>query len=89
MEVSAQEAVYLVLQMPLSRDTRDLVFINTSKPNERIQLLKAKHDLDELTESSTDIVADNVIKLVGVSLTTNYDKAADCAGQDQTAGSVV
>lgn len=31
-EVSAQEAVYLVLQMPLTRSSRDVVFINTSIP---------------------------------------------------------
>ncbi|XP_060561861.1 uncharacterized protein LOC132721554 [Ruditapes philippinarum] len=61
-EVSAQEAVYLVLQMPLTRSTRDVVFINTSQPNQRIQLLKQKDALEELPESSTDIVADNAIK---------------------------
>ncbi len=61
-EVSAQEAVYLVLQMPLSKGTRDVVFINTSQPSQRIQLLKAKQKLDELPDSSTDIVADNEIK---------------------------
>ena len=30
-EVSAQEAVYLALQIPLTKATRDIVFINTSK----------------------------------------------------------
>ena len=39
-EVSAQEAVYLVLQIPLTKCTRDIVFINTSTPEERIFLLK-------------------------------------------------
>ncbi len=61
-EVSAQEAVYLVLQMPLSKGTRDVVLIKTSQPSQRIQLLKAKQKLDELPDSSTDIVADNEIK---------------------------
>ena len=61
-EVSAQEAVYLVLQMPLTKSTRDVVFINTSEPNQRIQLLKKKTALDEMPDSSTDIVADNLIK---------------------------
>ena len=61
-EVSAQEAVYLVLQMPLTKSTRDVVFINTSEPNQRIQLLKGKSALDEMPDSSTDIVADNLIK---------------------------
>ncbi|XP_060603693.1 uncharacterized protein LOC132756597 [Ruditapes philippinarum] len=61
-EVSAQEAVYLVLQMPLTRSTRDVVFINTSLPNQRVQLLKPKSDLDELPADSTDVMSDNVIK---------------------------
>ena len=29
-EISAEEAVYLLLQLPLSRASRDTVFINTS-----------------------------------------------------------
>ena len=31
-EVSAQEAVYLILQMPLTNSTRQLIFVNTSMP---------------------------------------------------------
>ena len=45
--------------MPLTKSTRDVVFINTSEPNQRIQLLKGKSALED---SSTDIVADNLIK---------------------------
>ena len=61
-EVSAQEAVYLILQMPLTQSSRDVVFVNTSTPEKRIQLLKSKEALDELPENSTDIMSDNVIK---------------------------
>ncbi|MCG7875518.1 MAG: AAA family ATPase [Candidatus Thiodiazotropha endolucinida] len=61
-EVSAQEAVYLVLQMPLTKSSRNVVFINTSLPNQRVQLLKPKSVLDELPADSTDIMADNKIK---------------------------
>ena len=49
-EVSAQEAVYLGLQIPLTKCTRDIVFNNTSTPEERIFLLKPKAVLDELPE---------------------------------------
>ena len=35
-EVSAQEPVYLLLQMPLRRSTREFQFINTSNPDERM-----------------------------------------------------
>ena len=39
-EISAQEAVYLVLQMPLRRSSQEFQFINTSDPDERTFLLK-------------------------------------------------
>ena len=39
-EVSAQEAVYLLLQLPLKRSSRQVIFINTSPPDERVYLLK-------------------------------------------------
>ena len=61
-EVSAQEAVYLALQIPLTKCTRDIVFINTSTPEERIFLLKPKSVLDELPAESTDVESDNIIQ---------------------------
>ena len=61
-EVSAQEAVYLNLQIPLTKCTRDIVFINTSVPEERIFLLEPKATLDELPAESTDVESDNVIQ---------------------------
>ena len=61
-EVSAQEAVYLDLQIPLTKCTRDIVFVNTSVPEERIFLLKSKAALDELPAESTDVESDNVIQ---------------------------
>ena len=61
-EVSAQEAVYLDLQIPSTRCTRDIVFVNTSVPEERIFLLKPKAVLDELPAESTDVESDNVIQ---------------------------
>ena len=58
----AQEAVYLILQIPLTLCTRDIVFINTSTPDERIFLLKPKSVLDELPAESTAIESNNVIQ---------------------------
>ena len=52
-EVSAQEASYLILQMPLTQATRDVVFINTSSPNQRVFLLKNEDDLKDLPADST------------------------------------
>ena len=61
-EVSAQEAAYLLLQMPLTSASREVVFINTSHPDERTFLLKSKASLEKLPQNSTDIQASNVIK---------------------------
>ena len=33
-EISAQEAVYIVLQLPMRKASRQIVFINTSPPEE-------------------------------------------------------
>lgn len=59
---SAQEAVYLVLQMPMRRSSRDFQFISTSPPDERAFLLKKLDKLKELPDNSTDIESDNIIK---------------------------
>ena len=61
-DVSAQETVYLDLQIPVAKCTRDIVFVNTSVPEERIFLLKPKAALDELPAESTDVESDNVIQ---------------------------
>lgn len=62
-EIGAQEAVYLVLQIPLRHSSRSVTFINTAPIDERVVLLKPRHVLEELKESSTDIEAGNIIKL--------------------------
>ena len=61
-ELSSQEAVYLVLQMPLRRSTREFQIINTSNPDERTFLLKTLDKIKELPDNSTDIESDNIIK---------------------------
>ena len=61
-EVNAQETVYLVLQIPLINSTRQVVFVNTSMPDKRIQLIKSKSVLDEMPDDSTDIIAETAIK---------------------------
>ncbi|KAK3108678.1 hypothetical protein FSP39_013177 [Pinctada imbricata] len=60
-EVSAQEASYLVLQIPLTKASRDVIFINTSPPHERVLLLKQQSELEQLRPESTDIHYQNTI----------------------------
>ena len=61
-EISAQETVYLVLQMLMRRASEEFQFINTSNPEERTFLLKTLEKIKELPEKSTDIESDDVLK---------------------------
>ncbi|XP_062616288.1 uncharacterized protein LOC134278001 [Saccostrea cucullata] len=61
-EVGAQEAAYLVLQMAMTKASRDVVFINTSPSDDRVILIKTDTELEKLTPNSTDVECSNVIK---------------------------
>lgn len=61
-EVGAQEAAYILLQMPLRKASREFVFINTNVESERVVLLKSISDLNNMPKNSTCIEADNNIK---------------------------
>lgn len=54
-EVSAQEAAYGNLGMALSRCSRDSVYINTSRPSDRVVLTKSAAELKQLPADSTDV----------------------------------
>lgn len=56
-EFSAQEAVYFLLSMPLSKSSRATVFINTNRPEKRVGIVKSKQELETIAEDSTDILA--------------------------------
>jgi len=58
-EVGAQEAAYLILQMHLKQSSRKVLFINTTSPENRLVLIKSFTALEELSETSTDIESDN------------------------------
>ena len=60
-EVSAQEAAYLTLQLNLTDSSRSVQFINTSSPEERTFCLKDKDDLEKLNPNSTNIEKENWI----------------------------
>ncbi|XP_060571280.1 uncharacterized protein LOC132729522 [Ruditapes philippinarum] len=61
-EIGAQEAVYLTLQMPLRRCTRDIVYVDSNKPDERTSLIKPLTELKELPLNSKSIEMDNMLK---------------------------
>ena len=61
-EVSAQEAVYILLSMPLSHSSRSSVFINTGEKKDRVRRFKSETQLKELDRDSNDVLMDGLIE---------------------------
>ncbi|CAC5371095.1 unnamed protein product [Mytilus coruscus] len=61
-EIGVQEAVYLLLQIPLRKSSRAVKFIKTSPPDERTVLLKSIDVLEKMAKNSTDIETDNILQ---------------------------
>jgi hypothetical protein len=61
-EISAQEAVYIVLQLPMRKSSRQVVFINTSPPENRVQLLKSMQEISDMEDDSDDVYASGLVK---------------------------
>ena len=61
-EVSAQEAAYLKLQLRVSTKSRKCEFASTAPHTERTVLLKSKRELEAMPKNAINIEADNVIK---------------------------
>lgn len=61
-EISAQEAVYIVLQLPMRKSSRVVVFINTASPEDRVKLLKPLQEINDLEDDSDEIYASGLIK---------------------------
>lgn len=83
--MSAQEAAYRVLSLPLSKSSRQTIFVNTSPINERILMLKINIELRKLEEGSSEIFLEDIFtkyKKIPQSLevvcladfTTNYSR---------------
>ena len=60
-EVSAQEAVYILLSMQLTYNSRPCLFINTGERDKRTKIIKRKSELLKLDPESTDIMATGLI----------------------------
>ena len=54
-EVSAQEAVYRILSLPMKQLSRSVVFVDTNPKHERIALLKNKDSLGQLNDDDTNV----------------------------------
>ena len=61
-EISAQDAVYIVLQLPMRKASRQIVFINNSPPEERVELLKPLRDIQEMDNDCEEIYTGGLLK---------------------------
>ncbi len=61
-EISAQEAVYIVLQLPMRKASREIVFVHTAPPEERVQLLKPLDEIQHLEDECEEIYEGGLIK---------------------------
>ena len=60
-EVSAQEAVYRILSLPMKQLSRSVVFVDTNPKSERIAVLKGKDMLSQLEDDDTDVFNKSLI----------------------------
>jgi plasmid maintenance system killer protein len=60
-EVSAQEAVYRILSLPLKQLSRKVVFVNSSPKEERVSMLKSPTQLEKVEEDSENIYQTSLI----------------------------
>ena len=60
-EVSAQEAVYRILSLPLKQLSRKVIFVNASPKEDRVTLLKPASQLERIEDESEDIYQTSLI----------------------------
>ena len=61
-EISAQEAVYIILQLPMRKSSREVIFVNTSPPGERVELLKPMSEIEEMEDECEEIHSGGLLK---------------------------
>ena len=59
-EVSAQEAVYRILSLPMKQLSRSVVFVDTNPKHERIAVLKDSNTLKDLADDDTNVFQKNI-----------------------------
>lgn len=60
-EISAQEATYCLVSLPLSRASEAEIYLNTSLPQERVHILKSLREIRNMDENSSDIFQNSII----------------------------
>ena len=60
-ELSAQEAAYRILSLPMQRKSRTVIFVNTDPKSERVAILKPSKDLEHKHNDDEDIFQKNIV----------------------------
>ncbi|XP_060571765.1 uncharacterized protein LOC132729947 [Ruditapes philippinarum] len=60
-EISAQEAIYRALPLPLRRTSRTVIFVTTDLPEDRVKLVKPSNILEQLDDESEEVFSTSVI----------------------------
>ena len=61
-EISAQEAVYVVRQLPMRKASRSVIFIKTSPRAERVELLKPLSEIENMSDDCEEIQSGGLLK---------------------------
>ena len=61
-EISAQEAVYIILQLPMRKSSRNVVFVDTSPLCDRVELLKPLSEIERMSDESEEIHSGGILK---------------------------
>ncbi|OXA48651.1 uncharacterized protein LOC110855134 [Folsomia candida] len=61
-EVSAQEAACCLLKIPMTQSSRDVTFINTNRPDDRVIFVKPADELEKMDPDSCDIALKGILE---------------------------
>lgn len=61
-EMSAQEAAWFLLRQPMSEKSREVVYIPTCYPEERVRVRKTNEELANVSAASTDVWKLNIVQ---------------------------
>ena len=67
-EINAQEAVYIILQLPMRKSSRQVIFLNTNPPEDRVQLLKPINDIKDMDDDCEEIYTSGLLFCLQVGL---------------------
>ena len=60
-EISAQEACYILLQLCMRKSSRQVIFVNTNLPEERVFLLKPQSVIENMDDNDENVEARGLI----------------------------